>query len=74
MGKKIDLLSDNIPKLLDRYLSTGIWGMLMFFLYILLNTIIVGQGVGREGLVALVIIIIVGKSEEKNINACFKED
>lgn len=53
MSKGTDLLKDNIFKLFIRYLTTSAAGMLMISMYILFDTIIVGQGMGKTGLAAL---------------------
>lgn len=53
MKNKYDLVEDNILKLFFKFLGTSTTGMIMVSLYILFDTIFVGQGVGKEGLAAL---------------------
>jgi putative MATE family efflux protein len=55
--KKMNLLEDNILKLFFKFAATSTAGMLMVSLYILFDTIIVGHGVGKDGLAALNISI-----------------
>jgi putative MATE family efflux protein len=57
MKRKMNLLEDNILKIFFKYLITSTAGMLMVSLYILFDTIFVGQGLGKEGLAALNISI-----------------
>jgi putative MATE family efflux protein len=57
LRKTMNLLEDNIFKLFAKFAATSIAGMLMVSLYILFDTIIVGQGVGKDGLAALNISI-----------------
>jgi putative MATE family efflux protein len=57
MSNKVDFLKDDIKKLFIRYLVPCISGTLATSLYILFDTIFVGQGVGSIGLAALNIAI-----------------
>ncbi len=57
MDKKINLLEDNIHQIFFRYLIPGIGGMMGVSLYILADTMLVGRGLGSEGLAALNISI-----------------
>lgn len=55
--KKMDLLKDDLKKLFIRYLIPGILSSLAVSLYIFVDTMFVGIGVGRDGLTALNITI-----------------
>lgn len=57
MKNKINLLEDNILKVFFKYLVTSTAGMLMISFYILIDTIFIGQGLGKQGLAALNISI-----------------
>ncbi len=51
--KKIDLLNDNLKKIFIRYLIPGVLSALAVSLYIFVDTMFIGLGVGRDGLTAL---------------------
>lgn len=51
--KKIDLLNDNLRKIFIRYLIPGILSSLAISLYIFVDTVFIGLGVGTDGLTAL---------------------
>lgn len=57
MKKGFDLLNGNIFKLFLKFMVTSTSGMIMVSLYVLFDTIFVGQGLGKEGLAALNISI-----------------
>lgn len=57
MKSKSNLLEDNILRVFLKYLVTSTAGMLMVSLYILIDTIFIGQGLGKDGLAALNISI-----------------
>ena len=51
--KKIDLLRDDLRKIFIRYLIPGVLSSIAISLYIFVDTMFVGVGVGRYGLAAL---------------------
>lgn len=51
--KRMDLLNDDLKKIFIRYLIPGILSSLAISLYIFVDTMFVGIGVGRDGLTAL---------------------
>lgn len=51
--KKNDLLKDDIRKIFFRYLIPGVLSSIAVSLYVFVDTMFVGIGVGREGLAAL---------------------
>lgn len=53
MKKNYDLLQGNIFRIFLKFMITSTSGMIMISLYILCDTIFVGQGIGKEGLAAL---------------------
>ncbi|WP_010294507.1 MATE family efflux transporter [Clostridium senegalense] len=57
MGKRVDLLKDDVKKIFIKYLIPSIAGMIGLSLNILFDTIFVGRGVGSNGLAALNIVI-----------------
>ncbi|HHY90838.1 MAG TPA: MATE family efflux transporter [Clostridiales bacterium] len=57
MAEKMNLLEDNIRQIFFRYLISGVGGMMGVSLYILADTMLVGRGLGSEGLAALNISI-----------------
>lgn len=57
MLKTNDLLTANIYKIFVKYVSTSIIGMIMNSIYILFDTIFIGQSLGKLGLAALNIAI-----------------
>lgn len=57
MRKELNLLNDDIRRIFFRYLIPSIGGMLGTSLYVLGDTMIVGRGLGSQGLAALNISI-----------------
>lgn len=55
--KTMDLVNDNIIKLFLKYLVPSICATLVTSIYVLADTIIIGKGVGADGIVALNIIL-----------------
>lgn len=51
--KKVDLLKEDILKLIIRYMIPSVTGMLGLSLCIFLDTMFIGQGIGNDGLAAL---------------------
>lgn len=57
MSPKYDLLKGRLVPLFFHFLITSVAGMLMVSVYILFDTIFIGQGLGSEGLAALSILL-----------------
>ena len=57
MKKDVDLLNMDIRKIFFKYLVPSVGGMLGFSLYVLGDTMIIGRGLGSQGLAALNISI-----------------
>lgn len=57
MKQTFNLLSDNVKKLYLRYLLPSISATLVTSIYVLADTILIGKGVGADGLAALNIIL-----------------
>lgn len=55
--KKIDLLKDNTGKLFFKYLIPSISATLVSSIYVIVDTIMVGRGVGADALVALNLLL-----------------
>lgn len=55
--KKIDLLKDDLRKIFLRYLVPGVLSSIAVSLYVFVDTMFVGVGVGRDGLTALNIAV-----------------
>jgi Na+-driven multidrug efflux pump len=55
--KTLDLVNDSIIKLFLKYLIPSICATLVTSIYVLADTVIVGKGVGAEGIVAMNIVL-----------------
>lgn len=53
LKEKVDLLEGNIRKIFLKYLIPAVGGMLGTSLYVLGDTMVVGRGLGSQGLAAL---------------------